>query len=278
MGDMNFLDWIPAISTSSLLAFALWLMRSVISTRLTKSVQHEFDTKLEILRAELRKNEESFKSELRAKDAQIELLRSGAMSGLASRQAALDKRRIEAVDQLWSAVIELAPAKSASATMSVIIFEEAAKEAAKNPKFRQMFETLGGNLDFKQFQGTSALKVRPFVSDMSWAIFSAYQAILLFAVSQIQMLKTGLDAPKILNIDAVSKLVQTAMPHYTEYLSKYGSAGFHYLLDELESRLLKELQNILKGEESDKASIEEAAVILKESERLMETISSAASK
>jgi hypothetical protein len=123
---MDLIDWIPAVSTTSLLAGALWLMRSLIITRLTQSVQHEFNEKLEILRTDLRKNEELFKAELRAKDAQIELLRSGAISGLASRQAALDRRRIEAVDQIWSAVVALAPAKTASAWMAPINFDVAA--------------------------------------------------------------------------------------------------------------------------------------------------------
>lgn len=275
---MDYLDWIPAVSTTSLLAFALWLMRSAISTRLKNSVQYEFDQKLEILRTELRKNEESFKADLRAKDAQIELLRSGAISGLASRQAVLDKRRIEAVDQLWSAVIELAPAKSASALMATIKFEAAAKEAAKNPRFRQLFEVLGGDSDLKKFGSANASKVRPFVSEMSWAIFSAYQAILLFSVAQLQMLKIGLNSPNMMDTSSVTKLVQAVLPHHSSYLEKYGASGYHYLLDELESRLLKELQNILKGGESDKASIEQAAVILQESESVMEAIESAAAK
>lgn len=275
---MNFIDWIPAITTTSLFAFVIWLIRSVISTRLTKSVQYEFDQKLEILRAELRKNEETFKADLRAKDAQIELLRSGAISGLASRQAVLDKRRIEAVAELWSAVVELAPAKAASAMMASIKFEAAAKEAAKDSRVRQVFETIGGELDFKKFSNTNAAKARPFVSEMSWAIFFAYYTILIFAVTQLQMLKAGIDAPDILKTSAVTKLVQAVLPHHSAYLEKYGASGCHYLLDELESRLLKELQNILMGGESDKASVEQAAVILKESERVMETITSAATK
>jgi len=45
--------WIPSISTTALLGLALWLSRSVILTRLSKSVQHEFDEKIERIRAEL---------------------------------------------------------------------------------------------------------------------------------------------------------------------------------------------------------------------------------
>ena len=64
---MNLSDWIPAVSTTALFACALWLLRSVISTRLAASVKHEFDEKVETLKAELRKSEESFKAELHSK-------------------------------------------------------------------------------------------------------------------------------------------------------------------------------------------------------------------
>mgnify|MGYP007037817717 CR=1 FL=1 len=66
-----------------------WLGRHLITTRLKASVQHEFDEKLEAIRTEFRKSEESFKSDLRAKENQIAALQGGALSGMVSRQAAL---------------------------------------------------------------------------------------------------------------------------------------------------------------------------------------------
>ena len=63
--------WIPAGATTGSFAVILWLCRSLISTRLTKSVENEFNRKLE-----------NVKAELRTKEAQIDALRSGAMSGL----------------------------------------------------------------------------------------------------------------------------------------------------------------------------------------------------
>lgn len=73
------MDWIPAISTTSLLAIVLWLGRNLIITRLTNSVRHEYDQKIETLKASLKKSEESFKAELQAKASQIDALRSGAL-------------------------------------------------------------------------------------------------------------------------------------------------------------------------------------------------------
>lgn len=163
---MSLLDWIPAISTTALLGVVLWLLRSMISTRLRVSVQHEFDQKLESMRATLRASEEELKADLRAKEAQIAALRSGAMSGLASRQAALDRRRIEAVDQLWSAVTSLGPAKALSATMAIIKFENTVKEEARNPALREMFSAMGGKASLRESSWADAAKARPFVSEM----------------------------------------------------------------------------------------------------------------
>lgn len=270
---MNIESWIPATATSALLAFVLWLLRSVIATRLTKSVQHEFDEKMEQLRTNLRNSEESFKADLRAKDTQIEILRSGALSGLVSRQAALDRRRIEAVDQIWSAVIALAPAKVASSYMKCLKFEEAVKYVAKNPQFKSVFESFGKLIDLNKFEKSHASQARPFVSQMAWALYSAYEAILTYYMLQFKMVEDGIDTPGLLNKDSIAKLVTTALPHQKDFIQQYGDQSYHFLFDELESRLLEELQNILKGTESNKENVEQAAKILKESERVMEEIS-----
>lgn len=273
---MTLSDWIPVLSTTSVLGFVLWLLRSLIVNRLAKSVQHEFDNKLEKLRTDHRKSEESFRADLQAKTAQIESLRSAAMAALTTRQAAVDKRRIDAVDQLWSAVIALGPAKAVSAWISVLKFDAVAEESARNPRMREMFSALSGQTDLQKIIPVDAAKARPFVSQMAWALFSAYQAIVSLAVAKLLLLKTGVDSGKYLNIDSVTRLVRAALPHHAEYIQQHGDAAFHYLLDELESALLQELQRQLLGVESDKASIKQAADILKEVAQVQEALKPAA--
>ena len=99
---LDLLPCFPAVTTTGVLAWTLWLARELISTRLTKSVQLEFDKQIESVKADLRASNERFKAQLRDKEAEIATLRSGALSALASRHTALEKRRHEAVDQLWS--------------------------------------------------------------------------------------------------------------------------------------------------------------------------------
>lgn len=260
--------WVPSIVTTGLLALALWLGRKLIATRLLKSVEHEFNAKLEAVRAEFREKEEVLKADLRSKESEITDLRSGAMTAMASRQMALDKRRLEAVDQLWSAVSALAGAKGISAFMAVMKFEAVAEEAARNPKLREMMTAISSGFDLAKFDLSSAAKARPFVSPMAWALFSAYQAIAVNAVLKLQIIKSGIGAKKLLDENAVVKLVKAALPHQAGNIDKFGDSGYHYLLEELEESLLAAMRKMLAGEETDKASVEQAGKILKLSNEL----------
>jgi hypothetical protein len=253
------MEWIAAISTTSLFAAALWLSRNLIFTRLTNSVRHEYDTKLENLKADLQ-----------AKASQIDALRSGVLSGVTTRQAAIFQRRLAAIEQLWDAVVSLGPAKSVSAWMAVVKFEAAAKEAAKNPRFREMFSMIG-SIDLNSLPTDQALRTRPFVSPLVWAYYSAYQAIVLHAVVRLIMLKNGIDMVEVIDTKNVTELVKVALPHHVQYIEKYGPGAFHYLLEELENNLLAAFQLMLKGDESDQDTLEKAAAIIKKSETLMDT-------
>lgn len=269
---MELSDWIPAISTTGgsavVLVIVLWLSKKLIATRLTASVKHEYDEEIEKLKATLRQNEEFLKAELRARELQIEALSSGALSNVGARQMALHERKIKAVEQLWAAVNSFSDAKAISATMATIKFDAAIKEAAKNEILRQMFKEMGKKFDIKNIQTTEASLTRPFLSPMAWALYSAYSSIIFHSVMKLQMLEAGYDMSKILDTERVASLVKVALPHQKTYIEKYGEAAFFYLLDELESSILKELDSILQGSESDQKSIEQASEIRKAAEQL----------
>jgi hypothetical protein len=265
---MELIPWFPALTTTGLLAAALWLGREMISTRLTKSVQHDFDKKIEAVKADLRASEERFKAQLREKEAEIAALRSGALTVLASRHADLDKRRLEAVDQLWSSFNALAPARAIAANMAVINFESAAKEAERNPKARQFFEMIGHGFDMNAIDLTGAAKARPFLSPMAWAVYAAIKAVTFHSVVRLQILKGGLGMTDFADNNAIQKLVVAALPHYSEYLEKNGPSVYYYVLEALEAKLLSELQSMLSGTESDKASVQQASEIIRQANAL----------
>lgn len=262
---MDLTAWFPSLTTAALFAAALWLGRNIISTRLTRSVEHEFNAKLESVRSQMRESEERLKAEIRAKETEIAALRSGALTAMSSRQIAIDRRRLEAVDQLWASVTALAPARTIAAFMSSISFERAAPITERDPKARQAFEIMGAAFDIKNLDLSGASKARPFLSPMVWATFYALQSVVMHAVMRWHILKSGLGNKDLMDNEAISKLIKVALPHYSDYIDKFGPSAYYYLLEALDEQLLKEIQQMLSGVEADKSSIERAAEIVRQS-------------
>ena len=121
------------------------------------------------------------------------------MSGLAYRQTALYERQLNAVAQLWEAFISLSPVESISGLMAQFQFEKAAKEASKNTEFRKRLNELSGGFDIKKLKTVDARKIRPFVSHLSWALYSAYRAVVFYAALQLHMLQEGIAELNLLN-------------------------------------------------------------------------------
>jgi hypothetical protein len=242
-----------------LFALALWLFRELISVRLTQNVKSEFDSKLEDL-----------KSELRQKEAQINALQTGALSGLVSRQTKLYEKQIEAIDQIWEAKSQLSKGVYLVNSMAIIKFDKLPKEAVNNPNFRDFMKTIGGKLEISDFNLESAKKCRPYISDLAWAYYSAYQTVIFHAFVKMDVLRKGIDNPQnYFNFEGSDRLLKIALPHYKELIEEHGDAVHHHFLDEIEKLLLVELRNIQLGHDSDAENTKKAASILKETEELM---------
>lgn len=269
------MDWTPAIATTTLFAAALWLARSVIATRLTKSVEHEFNQKLEKIRTEHRQGEENLRADLQARATEIQALRAGALSTMTGRQAAIDKRRLEAVDQLWTSVTALASARALAASLAVVKLDAVGEMAERDEKVRKFVEMLGFGFDPNKMDHASAAKARPFVSPMVWAVYSAMQAVASHAVIQWHALKSGVNPKGLIDEDKIKGLIKAALPHYGDYIERHGSSVFYYTLDALEAQLLVEIQRMLNGTDNDKASIDRAADILRHSSELMKAAATA---
>jgi hypothetical protein len=245
----------------------LLVLQFVFTKWIERGVQHRFDGKVENLRAELRINEERFKSDLRTKEDEISALREGVLSGRANRQALLDKRRLEAVEKIWAAVIALGPAKALSATMSIIKYDAVAREISKDPKARELIEmVLPSTADYSQ---NIAMNEQLFVSEIAWAYFFAYLVIIRSACIRADCLRAGIEQPdEFINVERVKDVLKAALPHQSQFIEKSQPVAFHSLLDELEKNLLTELRNMLEGRAIDEAALLQAKHIVDASNKL----------
>lgn len=249
--------------SAALVSLVLWLARNLIITRLTKSVESEYAHLLESYKFDLRRSEESFKAELRSNEVEITALRSGTLSAISSRQLLLDKKRMEACDELWASVVSLGAFKIVSVWMSVIKFEVVAEAAKHDPNVRRLVEILDKQIDpeFLKAQIVPS-RSRPFVTPMLWASYSAYATVMMQAVMRAFSIKHGLGAD-LLDFKKTSEVLKLVLPHQTEYIDKFGASCYHFLIEELEEKIISEIHHTISGASTDDAGIQQAAAVIK---------------
>jgi len=233
---------------------AIFVARNWLVAWISHSVQHHFNVEIEELRTRLRKNEERFKSDLRDKEAEISTLRNSVLSGSASRQALLDKKRFEAVEKVWANVNDLGQLKMFASWMAVLNYKAIARKTS-DPRMQQVLETIGsGAPDIGQLKSV-ARDERPFLPDLAWAYFTAYRTILYGIHGRFMLLRTGVENPEeVWSKEEMQKILKAALPHQHKFIDEHEPEQYHYLLEEVESSLLIELRKILQGEEADQAA------------------------
>ena len=252
--NIQFSNWLPALTSTGALAATLWFARTFIEKRLSSSVQHKFDRKIEELR-----------SDIRVREGEIEALRKNAISG---------QRRVEAVDKLWSAMLTMGRLKWSSQFMSIIKFEGAAAAAEDEENTRKFFETLAKSNPNPEELKHEGDQQRPFVTPVVWALFSAYRSILMYAYLQLEVLKNGLPAKFLKDGSDIADLIKKVAPEYSTYMDEFGSGGFHFMLDTLEEKTLAAMRAMLDGAEYDQTELKRASEILKAAEQLQKDVTS----
>jgi hypothetical protein len=269
-------EWIPAVTSSTILAILSFISATYYKAKVEKSIQHKLDNRLESARSVFRKEEEALRADLRTKGEQIAALRSGPLSGLASRFAAIDKRRLEAIDKLWSAVVKNSQFKMAAKMTATIKMEvaldSATRQDSEGAKLREFATVIWNACGLENLKEAEAPdKERPFVTPLAWAVFSAHRLVLAHPVAQLAALRAGVGAKLLADPKPMLDLVKTALPHQASFIEKFGTNGLTLLIDELEETLLSELQRSMHSPDADQANIEQAAAILKAADKLAES-------
>ncbi|QTL03165.1 hypothetical protein J5J86_20800 [Aquabacter sp. L1I39] len=266
-------EWIAAITSSTVVSIAGVIVGAYYKAKVEKSIQHRYDAKIEEIRSGFRASEEALKADLRAKADQITALRSGALTGLANRYTSLDKRRLEAIDKIWTSVIRRSKLKFAVKVMGGINVDVALDLSRDNgPDGAAVREFAFSIWKLADIDGLNSSDIpdteRPFLPPMVWAMYSAYFHVISHALAQLAGMRTGV-GKKILSDPAPTlALVKSALPHQSEFIDQHGVSGFTSLIDELEDSLLREIQNSLHNPDADFANLKQAASILAASENL----------
>lgn len=273
--DLLLNTFASAAVLAALTAFAgiFWrdIWRDVLAKWITSRVTYGFDRDIETLRSQLRKAEETFRSEIRANERRVGSVADVALGVLSGRQSALDARRLQAIEKLWAVKAKLDSAKLSAMVMAAMDFEAAAKLSAKDPEVRAFLKMLSEQSPINQLNKENQLpgleSERPFLSPVVWALYRAYSVALLLPILQLMFLSTGVAKSRPLNNKPANDVLRAALPEYAPLIDQAGSACHYRLIEPLEEKLLVATQDMLSGKEADAASLAQAADILKVASR-----------
>ena len=154
--------------------------------------------------------------------------------------------------------------KAPAMTLSMLKLEAVAKRAPREKTLRDaMALMMGGDNFVETINALKAEQERPYVSDMAWAIYSAYTAIILGAWGVINALSKGLeDADKLIDANLAKTLLESVLPHRKEAIERVGFTGYYHFMNELEALMLAEIRAELEGQRADEEAVRRNAALV----------------
>ncbi|WP_134677139.1 hypothetical protein [Ectopseudomonas khazarica] len=246
-----------AVPPATLVLVVAWLCRAWIGERLKASVRHEYDQRLELLKAQGDANLAILKSEM---DRQAEKMRIAAAS-FSEVQKATIARKIEAVDALWRGVIELRDAFPSDVFLTDIFTDEEMQgfyTDAQMLKYSAGMERIDELAFFKV--GFEAVQlVRPHLGEYTWALYSTYKALL---GRSIFLIKKGKSAPDKLawhNDANIKQMIESAFgaERFAEFENLKGGR-YRWLSYQFDILLFQAIDKLLTGKSFGDAALEQA--------------------
>lgn len=102
-------DFLSVVGTTTFIVGLIgWALSIPYRSAIENGIRSSFDTKLEKLKGDLRKEEEAFKAEIKRKDDELSSLRSNVLSIVSNRHQHLDKRKLEAAESYGRRLLQTA--------------------------------------------------------------------------------------------------------------------------------------------------------------------------
>ncbi|AUF94822.1 hypothetical protein CXQ80_02795 [Pseudomonas sp. 02C 26] len=247
--------------SAALLAALAWLARSWIGERLKASIRHEYDDRLEKLRADLKAQGDaqltSLKSEL---DRQAEKLRIASASFSEVQKATIAKK-IEAVDALWLGVIRSRAAFPGEVTITDIFTDKEMQGFYTNPQMRKYSNKLAGISEYDYFQaGFEEVQLfRPHLGEYTWALYVTYRSVL---GRSIYLIKQGAENPEKLawhQDDNIKRLIASAFgPELMNEFNLLTHSRYQWLSYKFDTLLFKAIDTLLTGKSFSDAALRQA--------------------
>jgi hypothetical protein len=250
-------EWIPAISSSTIVAAIGGLFAIYFKARVEKNLKRDLDTHVEAFKSELRREEDTIKSDIASNEAELAAIRSTVLSELSTRRSIIEKRKIEAAEHMWAATNEfnklLSLAHFAESINMKVALARSATPGEDQEKLKQfasmVLET--SNLSDNFVPSIDVQSDRLFVSPAAWSVLSLYKGILYRPYVQFKAMHFGVvDVLKDVDPETIASL-KLLLPHMSTFIDEYRDMAPIYLIDQVREKVFEELKRVIEGDAFD---------------------------
>lgn len=236
----------------------VFVFRNALRTFITKGIETKFDERLE-----------SLKSEIRAREHEITILRETVLNRRAYRQNLVDDRRVEAIQNIWSHVCGQKSQQLVGSAMTLLrpeVFERDYIEPSVQQGLRSALKTAGIDFENREFQSpVAAFQATDelFVPQSVWSLYEAHRTINGLILGGAIAYALGVsNTNKYIKVEDSIAKVDSVIPGARQYAEEYGVYSLFNLVDEIDKRLLLQLRSIVQGNELDDADMISSNTIL----------------
>ena len=267
--DAQELSVFTSLLTSGVLVpLLIWLSKEWISTHLKSSIQHEYDQKLESIKAQLKAQNEVALVELQAAIERHNSLLAAAHSSFAEGQKAAIERKLQAIDTLWEQVLQLRKRLPSLLTLVDVFTVDEYKKMKGHPAFLALSKDWSLE-KIVTLVDSQTERVRAYVGEYTWAVFFSYQAVMLRILFLLHAGRTDAEKLEWHKDPKTRQLIQAVLSttEFEEFDNKaYGKIS--WLRSSLESKILGAARQVISGEEFGSEALEQAKLIQERAELL----------
>ena len=203
---------------------------------------------------------------LRNNQAETQLLLKDTISSISSSQSLLQTHRVESVDKLWRAVLDLKIHYSPVTLFFGMTKPAEYKTTLANSAMFAGLKTLDNNylINFQQDVELNVEILRPYLGETLWLYFFVYRAFLGRLALLVKRLSEGIETGDWRQDHGIQQHLK-AIFDKDEFNTLMNSdpVEIYYTLNVLDSKVLKEISIILTGRKSSLESFENSKELRK---------------
>lgn len=234
-------EWLlNLVSMTAVLTFIGYKLRDTAVKFLSRAVEHRFEKQLE-----------TFKSEIRDNEKELEQIRTFLVSARRERDSAIQARRFEAAENLLRARHSLSQFSMLVEYMKILNGTEIIKEG-DNPDLIDFINTLIKPFDLdekiKSLGDVDKATARLYLSDKTLKYFDAYQNIILHAAMMMKMYSIPLrNKGDLVKAGNLAKTITDIVPSAKEGFERYGESYAYYWAQYFYDEVLRSLRHEVSG-------------------------------